>query len=151
MTSTEPADLYQVLGVAPDADEHLLDQAFRTLVRRHHPDMRPQHDDPAMSTHTELDSERFQEILAAYAVLRDPVARVAYDRAIQHAAAAATHPPSASPLTSAPAEPITTPRRFEPPLHAGPVRWAPATPPRSRPTVPAHGDPDASRVSAKEA
>lgn len=148
MTSTEPADLYQVLGVAPEADEHLLDQAFRTLARRHHPDMRRQHDDlagPATKAHTEPDSERFQEILAAYAVLRDPVARVAYDRTIQHGGAAATRPSPAS----SPTEPITTPRRFEPPLHAGPVRWTPSTPRPSRPTVDGH--PAASQTPAKEA
>ena len=34
-------DYYRVLGVASDADEAAIKQAYRALARRHHPDVNP--------------------------------------------------------------------------------------------------------------
>ncbi|WP_432876977.1 J domain-containing protein [Kribbella sp. CA-245084] len=82
MKSPGQSDLYKVLGVAADADAHQLDQAFRALARRHHPDAQHQEIDQTGENTSEpplRDNQHFQEILAAYAVLRDPVARTAYD------------------------------------------------------------------------
>ena len=120
-------NLYEVLGVAPDADAHQLDQAFRVLARRHHPDTRTQQD---AADQPWLDSQRFQEILAAYAVLRDPVARAAYDLRTTPAGNRSPHP--AVHHVAGPRPPVTPLPGAEPPLRAGPVRWHPT----SRQTVP---------------
>ena len=62
-------DYYSLLGIAPTADVAELRRAWRRLAVRWHPD-RAGH----AATVT------FQNILAAYTVLSDPVARAAYDR-----------------------------------------------------------------------
>ncbi|MFE7390739.1 DnaJ C-terminal domain-containing protein [Streptomyces sp. NPDC057582] len=63
-------DYYEVLGVPRTADAAEIQQAFRTLARRHHPDVNK---DPAAE-------ERFKEINEAYGVLSDPDTRARYDR-----------------------------------------------------------------------
>ena len=63
-------DFYEVLGVPRTADAAEIQQAFRTLARRHHPDVNK---DPAAE-------ERFKEINEAYGVLSDPDTRARYDR-----------------------------------------------------------------------
>ena len=63
-------DYYEVLGVGRDASAEEIQQAFRKLARRHHPDVNR---DPAAE-------ERFKEINEAYQVLSDPKTRQRYDR-----------------------------------------------------------------------
>jgi curved DNA-binding protein len=63
-------DYYEVLGVPRNADAQTIQQAFRKLARRHHPDV---NHDPAAE-------ERFKEINEAYQVLSDPETRARYDR-----------------------------------------------------------------------
>lgn len=63
-------DYYQVLGVPRTADAAEIQQAFRTLARRYHPDVNR---DPAAE-------ERFKQINEAYSVLSDPDTRSRYDR-----------------------------------------------------------------------
>src|SRR3954468_9606332 len=63
-------DYYDVLGVSRDAGPEELQQAFRRLARRNHPDVN--HDPGA--------EERFKEINEAYSVLSDPNQRKKYDR-----------------------------------------------------------------------
>jgi curved DNA-binding protein len=63
-------DYYEVLGVQRDASAQEIQQAFRKLARRHHPDVNK---DPAAE-------ERFKEINDAYQVLSDPKTRARYDR-----------------------------------------------------------------------
>ncbi|BBZ25868.1 molecular chaperone DnaJ [Mycolicibacterium madagascariense] len=63
-------DLYQVLGVSRDATADQIQQAFRTLARKYHPDVNK---DPAAE-------DRFKEINEAYHVLSDPDTRTRYDR-----------------------------------------------------------------------
>ncbi len=65
------ADLYEILGVAPDADEATIKSAFRELAQQYHPDLNP--DDPDAE-------ETFKEILAAFEILSDPDQRRQYDR-----------------------------------------------------------------------
>ena len=62
-------DYYATLRVAPDADDASLRLAYRTLMRRHHPD--DSVDDDA--------GDHCQAINEAYACLRDPSKRAAYD------------------------------------------------------------------------
>ncbi|WP_133786309.1 J domain-containing protein [Kribbella sp. VKM Ac-2571] len=74
MTTSPTPDPYAVLGVTRDATDDDLDRAFRSAVRQLHPDTR---------TPSELDADadrRLQELLTAYATLRDPIRRAAYER-----------------------------------------------------------------------
>ncbi len=64
-------DLYDILGVSPDADAETIKRAFRRLARRYHPDRNP--DDPEAEA-------RFKEALAAFEILSDPEQRRTYDR-----------------------------------------------------------------------
>ncbi len=41
MTDEQKKDVYAVLGVARDADEDGIQQAYRHLARRYHPDVNP--------------------------------------------------------------------------------------------------------------
>ncbi len=62
-------DYYQIMGVARTASANDIKQAYRKLAHQFHPDISK---DP-------LGKERFQEIGEAYAVLKDPEKRAAYD------------------------------------------------------------------------
>lgn len=69
MMTTTPS-LYQRLGVASDATQEEIKQAYRRLARRLHPDVNP---DPAAH-------EEFKLVAAAYDTLGDPAKRQEYDR-----------------------------------------------------------------------
>ena len=63
-------DYYDVLGVARDATEAELKQAYRRQARRFHPDVSDAEDAEA----------RFKEVQQAYEVLKDPEKRTGYDQ-----------------------------------------------------------------------
>ncbi|HEX4151024.1 MAG TPA: DnaJ C-terminal domain-containing protein [Steroidobacteraceae bacterium] len=63
-------DYYQVMGVARDATDAQIKQAYRKLARKYHPDVSKEPDAEA----------RFKEVGEAYEVLRSPEKRAAYDR-----------------------------------------------------------------------
>lgn len=63
-------DLYELLGVARDADADAIKKAYRRLARQLHPDVNP---DPETQ-------EKFKEVTRAYEVLSDPQKRASYDR-----------------------------------------------------------------------
>jgi curved DNA-binding protein len=63
-------DYYEVLGVPRTANAEELQQAYRRLARRHHPDVNK---DPGAE-------DRFKEVNEAYQVLSDPDTRARYDR-----------------------------------------------------------------------
>ena len=63
-------DFYEVLGVPRNASTENIQQAYRKLARRNHPDVNK---DPAAE-------DRFKEINEAYHVLSDPNTRARYDR-----------------------------------------------------------------------
>jgi len=65
----DPRDYYEMLGVARDADEKAIKDAFRKLALKYHPDRNKSPDA----------TERFREIAEAYAVLSDPEKRAEYD------------------------------------------------------------------------
>ena len=65
------ADYYDILGVARNADEREIRQAYRRLARQHHPDVNPGDAESA---------ERFKSINVAYEVLSDADKRAKYDR-----------------------------------------------------------------------
>lgn len=66
---SEQRDYYEVLGVAKDADQKAIKDAFRTLALKYHPD---RNKEPGAE-------ERFKEIAEAYAILSDPQKRAEYD------------------------------------------------------------------------
>jgi DnaJ-class molecular chaperone len=66
----EDKDLYEILGVARDADLETIRKAYRKLARQTHPDLNP--GDAAAE-------ERFKQISKAWEVLEDPERRRSYD------------------------------------------------------------------------
>ena len=65
------ANYYDALGVARNASEKDVRQAFRGLARKYHPDLNPG---------DEKAEERFKQINEAYEVLSDPENRKKYDK-----------------------------------------------------------------------
>ncbi len=63
-------DYYKVMGVARDATDAQIKQAYRKLARKYHPDVSKEKDAEA----------RFKEVGEAYEVLRTPEKRAAYDQ-----------------------------------------------------------------------
>jgi len=67
----EPVDAYKVLQVDPEAEDEVIKAAYRRLARKYHPDVVA---GPEASA-------RMTVINAAWALIREPSARAAYDRA----------------------------------------------------------------------
>src|ERR1700716_3873734 len=77
-------DYYKVMGVARDATEAQIKQAYRKLARKYHPDVSKEKDAEA----------RFKEVGEAYEVLKSPEKRAAYDQLGQgHSAGEEFRPP----------------------------------------------------------
>lgn len=67
-------DYYQVLGVSRDATQADIKKAYRKLAHKYHPDV-------SKGTSNE---EKFKDISVAYATLKDPEKRAAYDELGRH-------------------------------------------------------------------
>ena len=100
--SSERLDLYGVLGVTRTASPAQISRAYRTLLHTHHPDTRNPDTHPRDTR--DADAERnhhdlaLRQVLAAYAVLRDPQRRADYDRRPSSSAPAQPgHPAAATP------------------------------------------------------
>ncbi len=63
-------DYYEILGVAPNADKKVIQQTYRQLARKHHPDVNPGNKEA---------EEKFKTINEAYQVLSDAKQRKKYD------------------------------------------------------------------------
>jgi DnaJ-class molecular chaperone len=97
---------YSVLGVSPIATQAEITHAYRRQLRDYHPDMR------SRDCNSGAD-ERLRQVLAAYALLRDPHRRAAYDRA---------HPvKDTGPVTISVTKIDSADDQA--PIWAGPVRW----------------------------
>lgn len=68
MSSEETADHYEVLQVSRNAAPETIDRVFRFMAKMYHPD-----------NQETGDTERFNEVVAAFRVLSDPELRVEYD------------------------------------------------------------------------
>ncbi|MGB5511275.1 MAG: DnaJ C-terminal domain-containing protein [Woeseiaceae bacterium] len=66
----EYRDYYKVMGVERDAAQDEIKRAYRKLARKYHPDVSKDADA----------EQRFKELGEAYAVLKDPEKRAAYDQ-----------------------------------------------------------------------
>jgi len=75
---TEPRDYYGVLGAEPSATTAELRAAFRESVLRHHPDR---------AAASDLATRRTSVLNRAWAVLRDPLRRLHYDRGLERGSA----------------------------------------------------------------
>lgn len=65
-------DHYRTLQVARGADIEVIEKAYKALCLKYHPDVVPDEHRPHATA-------RMQAINAAWGVLKDPVARTAYD------------------------------------------------------------------------
>jgi molecular chaperone DnaJ len=75
MATATKRDFYEILGVSKSASDADIKKAYRTMARKHHPDV-----DKSVGA-----DEKFKEISEAYQVLSDPEKRKAYDQ-LGHAA-----------------------------------------------------------------
>lgn len=78
----EPLDYYRELQVQRHAEPEVIDRAYRALSLKYHPDR-------ARLPERDSATRRMQRINEAYAVLRDPTRRAAYDAALPSDAARA--------------------------------------------------------------
>lgn len=76
-------DYYEILGVPRDAGADVIKKAYRKLAHQYHPDVTK---DPA-------GEEKFKEIQEAYATLKDPEKRTAYDQLGRRAPGESFEPP----------------------------------------------------------
>jgi molecular chaperone DnaJ len=67
-------NLYNVLGVAPNASDEEIKKVYRSLAMRFHPD---RNQEPGADA-------RFKAIGKAYEVLSDPVRREEYNQSLHH-------------------------------------------------------------------
>jgi DnaJ-class molecular chaperone with C-terminal Zn finger domain len=68
-------DYYKILGVAPQADEDQIKQAYRKLAKKYHPDLNPNNPEA---------EAKFKEIVEAYETLGDLEKRKKYDATLMH-------------------------------------------------------------------
>ncbi len=111
--NADPRGYYAALHVTPDATQADIRRAFRSLIRLRHPDV-------GRSDSGQSSGDDVHAILAAFAVLRDPLARAAYDREGRDAdlARGTRDPAGAQRLI-----PVRYHRGRGPVFRATPVRW----------------------------
>ena len=133
-------DFYAVLHFGPDASAGDIGHAYRSLLRRHHPETRPA---PATPGEAAAERELLQEVMDAHAVLADPGQRALYDR---HHLTNTTNAADTSATGAAPgpgslagvAVPRPAPPYGQPVIIAGPLRWEPVprpAPPQGWPPI----------------
>ena len=130
---TPEIDPYKVLQVDPEAEDEVIQAAYRRLAQKYHPDRSPDADGRA----------RMVAINAAWELIGDPGKRAAFDRG---RAAARSRPPS----PAAPPRPAaSTGSAGQPsPSHGAPPGPGPGGGPRERPPETVSSDWTSGRSSA---
>jgi len=90
-------DPYKTLQVDPEAEDEVIQAAYRRLARKYHPDVAP----------GEAAAARMAAINAAWELIGDPAARAAFDR--RRSAATSTPPTGAQPSPQPPKPAAATP------------------------------------------
>jgi DnaJ-class molecular chaperone len=126
-SNPDPRGYYALLGVSPEASRQEIGRAFRALMRRRHPDVG---DPDAGPGPPDVDGD-VRAILDAFAVLRDPVARAAYDAGLG-GTAGESGPDDARGVATAETAgpggrdiPVRVIRRRDPLIRVLPVHWEP--------------------------
>ncbi|HEX3428858.1 MAG TPA: J domain-containing protein [Candidatus Limnocylindrales bacterium] len=104
----EPIDAYKTLQVDPEAEDEVIQAAYRRLAQKYHPDV---------SGPSPESARRMAALNRAWETLRDPVRRRAYDRERRSASHASQWTPTGGPSTSTPAASSSHGRRA--PEHGG--------------------------------
>jgi DnaJ-class molecular chaperone len=119
--AVEPRDLYAALGLSREATQDEIKRAYRSLVRRNHPDTSGRQggvDGTGVG-------ETLRQIIDAYAVLGDTQRRAGYDRS--------TADTRGTESTSGPAcRQVSVHGPAQPWVRVGPVLWDPRARPRDR-------------------
>lgn len=95
----EPPDAYKVLQVDPEAEDEVIQAAYRRLARKYHPDL----------TGGAEAAARMAAINAAWELIGEPAARAAYDRTRATVGSGAGHPASTEAPAGAGNAPASTP------------------------------------------
>jgi curved DNA-binding protein CbpA len=90
---SDPIDPYKTLQVDPEAEDEVIQAAYRRLARKYHPDLT---DSPEAAT-------RMSAINTAWELIGDPAARRAFDAKRASGAARAARPSATDPARAAPA------------------------------------------------
>lgn len=69
-------DYYSILDIPSHATPEQVKEAYRTLAKKHHPDVRSSKDEAALY---DPDVEKFRDVVEAYGVLSGPESRAAFD------------------------------------------------------------------------
>ena len=103
----DPIDPYKTLQVDAEAEDEVIQAAYRRLARKYHPDL----------AETPEAAVRMAAINAAWEMIGDPAARSAYDaaKAAERATAANPSPPAPAPTTTAHRPAPSTPPPTPPP------------------------------------
>ena len=113
-------DPYAALGVSASATLAEITHAYRQKLRAQHPDTRSTPAGTAPGA-----DEQLQRLLAAYAILRDPARRAAYDRTAPTTTRSVITTPGSGEGIDIPINRTARPRTESarrPPLWVGPVR-----------------------------
>jgi curved DNA-binding protein CbpA len=118
-----PIDAYKVLQVDPEAEDEVIQAAYRRLAQKYHPDVSGPDSAQRMAT-----------INRAWEALRDPARRRAYDR--ERRSAARTGEPTATRPTETSGHPPRSPNQGSTSHAAGSTTGAYRTAPGGEPTRP---------------
>jgi len=113
----QSTDAYKVLQVDPEAEDEVIQAAYRRLAQKYHPDVTG----PAPES-----AARMAAINAAYETLRDPTKRRAYDRE-RRAAGRTGNASTGEPTPASLALHISWPTRVGPPRGRTARRIEPAS------------------------
>lgn len=109
---------YTTLCIGPEAKAADISRAYKSLMRRYHPDTLPSR--MATPIDAAADKKKLAQIMDAYTTLSDPIQRASYDR---HQQRLSPEPATPSPVREA----RSTSPHSQLLLRVGPLQWEPPT------------------------